>query len=148
MAYTRSSFIGVFPRGDLMFDSLGGSELLLVLVLALLLFGPRRLPQIGRTIGRGMAEFRKATNELKTNLEREVRADEIREVRSDFESLNREVRSSVEPISPRKIVERVLGGDEAAPSKTRETLAGAPPTTEADPAPPPSNPESDVEDDK
>ena len=106
-----------------MFGSLGGSELLLVLVLALLLFGPRRLPQIGRTIGKGLAEFRRATNELKSNLEREVRADEIREVRSDIESLNREVRKAVDPLNPSKMVERfVSDADMTRPPKdTRET---------------------------
>jgi len=64
-----------------MFGSLGGGELLLILVLALLLFGPRRLPEIGRTIGKGLAEFRKATTDFKTSLEREVDVAELRQSR-------------------------------------------------------------------
>src|SRR6188474_1480329 len=43
---------------------IGGPELVLIFVLALLIFGPKRLPQIGRTIGKGMAEFRRASTEL------------------------------------------------------------------------------------
>ncbi|HXV75102.1 MAG TPA: Sec-independent protein translocase protein TatB [Candidatus Polarisedimenticolaceae bacterium] len=74
-----------------MFGSLGGAELLLILVLALLLFGPRRLPEIGRTIGRGMSEFRKATSEFKSNLEREVDLSEIRKTREGLA----DVRSAV-----------------------------------------------------
>src|SRR3954471_24082000 len=44
--------------------SLGLPEIAFILVLALLIFGPKRLPQIGRTLGKGMAEFRKASTEL------------------------------------------------------------------------------------
>jgi TatA/E family protein of Tat protein translocase len=51
---------------------LGFPELLFIFVLALLLFGPKRLPEIGRTIGKGMAEFRKASNELKRTIETEI----------------------------------------------------------------------------
>jgi len=59
-----------------MFGSLGMPELLFILVLALLLFGPKRLPEIGRTIGKGMAEFRKATNEFKRTIETEIALEE------------------------------------------------------------------------
>ncbi len=55
-----------------MFGPLGFQELLLILGIALLIFGPRKLPEIGRTIGRGMGEFRRATNELKRTIEHEV----------------------------------------------------------------------------
>jgi len=55
-----------------MFGSLGGPELLLILVLALLIFGPRKLPEIGRTVGRSLAEFRKASSDFKMSLEHEV----------------------------------------------------------------------------
>jgi TatA/E family protein of Tat protein translocase len=54
------------------FGSLGAPELVAIFVLALLLFGPKRLPEIGRALGRSFAEFRKATTELKVTLEREM----------------------------------------------------------------------------
>jgi TatA/E family protein of Tat protein translocase len=55
---------------------LGVPELIFILVLALLIFGPKRLPEIGRTLGRGMAEFRKASNDLKRTLNVELALDE------------------------------------------------------------------------
>ena len=61
-----------------MFGSLGFQEILLILVLALLIFGPRKLPEIGRTLGKSLAEFRRATNELKRSIETEVQAEEIK----------------------------------------------------------------------
>jgi len=63
-------------EADALFGSLGMPELLFILVLALLLFGPKRLPEIGRTIGKGMAEFRKATNDLKRTIETEIALEE------------------------------------------------------------------------
>jgi TatA/E family protein of Tat protein translocase len=59
-----------------MFGPLGIPELLFILVLALLIFGPRRLPEIGRTLGKGMAEFRRASNELKRTVNSELALDE------------------------------------------------------------------------
>ena len=47
---------------------LGVPELLFIMLLALLIFGPKRLPQIGRTLGKGMAEFRRASTELQRSL--------------------------------------------------------------------------------
>lgn len=55
-----------------MFGSLGAPELIAIFVLALLLFGPRKLPELGRALGRSFAEFRRATTELKSTFEREV----------------------------------------------------------------------------
>lgn len=59
-----------------MIGSLGLPELAFIFILALLVFGPRKLPEIGRTLGRGMAEFRKATNELKRTLNTEIALEE------------------------------------------------------------------------
>ena len=59
-----------------MFGSIGGPELLVILVVALLIFGPRKLPQLGRTVGRGMAELRRASNDLKVTLDREIRLED------------------------------------------------------------------------
>ncbi|MGB6689032.1 MAG: twin-arginine translocase TatA/TatE family subunit, partial [Terracidiphilus sp.] len=57
-------------------DILGWSDSLILMVLALVVFGPRRLPQIGRQIGKLMYEFRKASNEFKFQMEEELRAAE------------------------------------------------------------------------
>ena len=55
-----------------MFGPLGVPELLFIFVLALLIFGPRKLPEIGKTIGRAMGELRRATSDLKGSLDTEL----------------------------------------------------------------------------
>ncbi len=62
-----------------MFGSLGLPEILFILVVALLVFGPRRLPEIGRTIGKALGEFRRATTELKRSIDTEVTLEEVRQ---------------------------------------------------------------------
>jgi len=52
--------------------SLGFGEVLIILVLALVIFGPRRLPEMGRTIGRSMRELRRATSDIRTELETDL----------------------------------------------------------------------------
>ena len=61
-----------------MFGTLGGPELVLILVVALIVFGPRKLPDIGKSLGRMMAEFRKASNEFRRTIEEEVEAEKPR----------------------------------------------------------------------
>ncbi|MFP8873534.1 MAG: twin-arginine translocase TatA/TatE family subunit [Myxococcota bacterium] len=48
---------------------IGAQELVLILVVALLVFGPKRLPDLARTLGRGLSEFRRASNDLRQNLQ-------------------------------------------------------------------------------
>jgi TatA/E family protein of Tat protein translocase len=64
-----------------MFGSLGLPELMLIFVVALIVFGPKKLPEIGRTLGKALGEFKKATDDLKNTIEREVRVDELKELR-------------------------------------------------------------------
>lgn len=61
-----------------MFGPIGGTELLVILVIVLLVFGPKRLPEFGRTIGKGLAEFKRASNDLRRSLEDELTAEERR----------------------------------------------------------------------
>jgi sec-independent protein translocase protein TatA len=65
-------------RSHTMFGSLGMPELIVIFVIALIVFGPRKLPELGRSLGRGIAEFKKATTDLQNTFEQEVNADEQR----------------------------------------------------------------------
>lgn len=60
----------------LILESIGTPELILIGIVALILFGPRKLPQMAKTIGKTMAEFRSATNEFKTTWEKEAALEE------------------------------------------------------------------------
>ena len=59
-----------------MLGSIGGPEMLIILVVALIVFGPRRLPELGRSLGRGLSELRRASTDLRDTLEREIRIEE------------------------------------------------------------------------
>jgi TatA/E family protein of Tat protein translocase len=56
-----------------MFGTLGTQEMIFIFLLALLLFGPKKLPEIGRTVGKALTEFRRASNDLKATFDREMR---------------------------------------------------------------------------
>jgi sec-independent protein translocase protein TatA len=64
--------------------SLGMQEIIVIFVLALIIFGPRKLPEIGKSIGKGLSEFRKASNELRQTWEEEVRLDKEKETISNL----------------------------------------------------------------
>ena len=57
--------------------NIGFPELIVIFVVALLVFGPKRLPELGRSLGRGISEFRRASTDLKTSIEREIENAEI-----------------------------------------------------------------------
>jgi sec-independent protein translocase protein TatA len=59
-----------------MFGSIGMPELIIIFVIALIIFGPRKLPELGRSLGKSLAEFKRASNELKSTLEEEIRLEE------------------------------------------------------------------------
>lgn len=57
--------------------NIGPTELIVVLVIALIVFGPRRLPEVGRTIGKSLREFRRASEELKDELRLNLDDDDL-----------------------------------------------------------------------
>ena len=69
-----------------MFGSIGMPELVIILVIALIIFGPRKLPELGRSLGRSLGEFKKASNELRSTLEEEVRIEEQKDQRAKMEA--------------------------------------------------------------
>ena len=72
-----------------MLPSLGFPELMIIMVIALIIFGPRKLPELGRSLGKSINEFKKASNELRNTLEEEIRVDEAKEQRVKAEAEQR-----------------------------------------------------------
>jgi TatA/E family protein of Tat protein translocase len=97
--------------------NLGFPEMLFLFLLALLLFGPKKLPEIGRQIGRGLAEFRRASNELKGQLENEMRLLEAEE---------REKKISPPPPPPENTVAVSAGTASTAADATPAPVASLP----------------------
>jgi TatA/E family protein of Tat protein translocase len=61
-----------------MFGSVGVPELIIIFTIALIIFGPRKLPELGKSLGKSLAEFKRASNELKNTLDEEIRIEERR----------------------------------------------------------------------
>ena len=61
-----------------MFGSIGMHELIIIFVFALIIFGPRKLPELGRSLGKSIGEFKRASNDLRNTLEEEIRVEDAR----------------------------------------------------------------------
>ena len=114
----------------LILDSLGSTELLFILVVALIFFGPRKLPQLAKTMGKGLAEFRKASDDFKRTWEREValetaRADDNSLLESQTPAVYEPV-AATEPIVETTATE-LLVPRETQPQTFSEALAETPP---------------------
>jgi sec-independent protein translocase protein TatA len=64
-----------------MFGPIGMPEMVVIAVIALIIFGPRKLPELGKSLGKSIAEFKRASNELKNTLEEEIRTEELQDAR-------------------------------------------------------------------
>jgi sec-independent protein translocase protein TatB len=76
---------------------IGMPELLLLLAIALIVVGPKKLPELAKALGRGIAEFKKATNELKESLETNT---EFSELKQSFEEIQETVVDTTLPSTP------------------------------------------------
>ena len=76
---------------------LGMPEMIVIFVIALLVFGPRKLPELGRSLGKSLGEFKRASNELRNTLEEEVRVEEQRE------ATQRVAAPAEPPVGPRPV---------------------------------------------
>jgi TatA/E family protein of Tat protein translocase len=92
--------------------SLGFSEMAIIFVIALIVFGPRKLPELGRSLGTAMREFRRSLNQIQRELED---ADPVRTVRDEVRTVRDETRS-------------ILGPDPRASSPETPPTRETPPT--------------------
>jgi len=67
---------------------LGFSEMLVIFVVALLVFGPKKLPELGKSLGKGIREFRKATDELKSSWE-----EQVKDIKAPLDDVKRDIHS-------------------------------------------------------
>jgi sec-independent protein translocase protein TatB len=140
--------------------SLGVSDSLFIMVLALVVFGPRKLPQIGRQIGKLMYEFRKASNDFKFQMEEELRNSEEAERRKKEEAERQKALAAGQvPPPPQPFTGGYMNAPAEEPKETPgqseklliqppltgEQIPSAPPTRMVQEPEIPSEPESTAE---
>lgn len=87
---------------------LGVPELVVIFVIALIFFGPKKLPELGKSLGKGLAEFKRASNELRNTLEEEVRLDEQKQrtppappqIGASPETIHSDAKDAIDAVSP------------------------------------------------
>ena len=115
----------------LILETFGSTELLFILVVALIFFGPRKLPQLARSMGKGLAEFRKASDDFKRTWEREVALESARTEDNSLLESQRESTydplSSTEPLTVETPDPDLVVAHQSQPQTFSEALAETPP---------------------
>jgi len=75
----------------------GVPEMIIILVIALIVFGPRKLPELGRSLGKSLGEFKRASNDLRNTLDEEIRIEEKPDDKSTFNEKSKSIQSSNKP---------------------------------------------------
>jgi Tat protein translocase TatB subunit len=82
---------------------IGMTEMLLIAALALIVLGPKKLPDLARSLGKGFAEFKRATNELKNTIEVETRAAEVQQTKEKLEKEGKLTPADAAPIEDMEV---------------------------------------------
>ena len=75
----------------------GVPEMIIILVIALIVFGPRKLPELGRSLGKSLGEFKRASNDLRNTLDEEIRIEEKPDEKSSFNEKSKSIQNSNNP---------------------------------------------------
>jgi sec-independent protein translocase protein TatA len=65
-------------------------ELLLIMVIALIVFGPKKLPEVGRSLGKALREFKKTTEDIKGKFEEQINAEEFKDIQNDIKDIKKD----------------------------------------------------------
>ncbi|HEY6233393.1 MAG TPA: twin-arginine translocase TatA/TatE family subunit [Pyrinomonadaceae bacterium] len=106
----------------LILESLGSTELVFILIMALVFFGPRKLPQISRSLGKNLAEFRRASEDFKRTWDREVSLEDVNRAPLSPTPANADLKNAVQSfpspsiaaITPDQVVARSAVADPSA----------------------------------
>jgi len=109
-----------------MFGSIGMPEMIIILVVALIVFGPRKLPELGKSLGRSLNEFKKASNELRNTLEEEIKVEEKKEQREKVQAEQTSAISAAAPVPGSDADLAAHPTSPAADTVTRNTGTGTP----------------------
>ena len=80
-----------------MFGNIGFPELLIILTIALLVFGPRKLPEVGKSLGKALREFRRTSDEIKEKIEEEIHAEEFKGIKNEIDQDIKDIKESTKP---------------------------------------------------
>jgi TatA/E family protein of Tat protein translocase len=107
--------------------NLGLPELLVIFIVALIVFGPKKLPELTRSLGRGINEFKRASNELKNTLDEEIRAEERRAATPGADGARRAATPPMSEAGPQ--APPVVSEDRQVTPVVEEPQAATPPVT-------------------
>ena len=102
-----------------MFGPVGVPELIIIFTIALIIFGPRKLPELGKSLGKSLAEFKRASNELKNTLDEEIRLEERRSA-SVVEDERRNAERQAAAVTPDAVPPPATGTDDTIGSVPRQ----------------------------
>ena len=110
----------------LVFEFIGTTELAIIALVALIIFGPRKLPELGRSLGKSLGEFKRASEDFKRTWEREVEVERtLKEVRIDNAILTDTVTSTTPPTTSVPPVEAERQATEESPATIPRTTASS-----------------------
>ena len=118
---------------------IGMPEMLLIIAIALVVIGPKKLPDLAKSLGRAMREFKKATNEFKETIQID---DELTEVKKAFDGINEDVKQAIDvkPDFERKSADSAKPDEAASDEKdTRDDAGAEVGFQQTEPGPPPDD---------